>query len=435
MLSIARIARIVSGVVAMICIAAPALAADRDEELRILREDNERMREDLRDQAERIDALEGKPEAEPIAHVGASLLEVVVAGVPIRLTGFIKGDMLWNDARVDSTSAPRFADARRTGGDDQFTATVQHTRLGLVFGRVPIGSGTIGGLIELDFFNLSDSGDNNFNNNQLRTRLLYMDLEFGNWSIIAGQAWDLVSPLNPDSLNTNGNRWFGGNAGFRRPQLQVARKIVWAKDSPLTLKGSINANIGATTSVSGKTFDSGRRSGMPVFEAAIEQSLPGCGAGPIRFGFAGFYGEEDLKGVDNGIKQWMYGAYVVVPIVDWLTLTGEIQTGKNTDALLTGGGINTTTGNGIKSTSGWIQATLTPIDDFTFNVLYGLDDRRNSNLAAGAAKKNQVVSANVKYQIFDPLVIGLEYQNFNTDYKADRDATAHMGWVSMIFSF
>ncbi len=80
-----------------------------------------------------------------------------------------------------------------------------------------------------------------------------------------------MSPLNPDSLNTNGNRWFGGNAGFRRPQLQVARKIVWAKDSPLTLKGSINANIGATTSVSGKTYDSGRRSGMPVFEAAIEQ--------------------------------------------------------------------------------------------------------------------------------------------------------------------
>lgn len=163
--------------------------------------------------------------------------------------------------------------------------------------------------------------------------------------------------------------------------------------------------------------------------------MRGCGAGPIRFGFAGFYGEEDLKGVDNGIKQWMYGAYVVVPIVDWLELTGEIQTGKNTDALLTGGGINTTTANGIKSTFGWIQATLTPIDDYTFNVLYGLDDRRNSNLAAGAAKKNQVVSANVKYQIFDPLVIGLEYQNFNIDYKADRDATAHMGWVSMIFSF
>jgi hypothetical protein len=131
----------------------------------------------------------------------------------------------------------------------------------------------------------------------------------------------------------------------------------------------------------------------------------------------------------------MYGAYVILPIVEWLELRGEIQTGKNTDALLSGGGINTTTGNGIKSTSGWIQATLTPIDDFTFNVLYGLDDRRNINLAAGAAKKNQVVSANVKVQIFDPLVIGFEYQNFKTDYKADRDATAHMGWVSMIFNF
>ena len=68
-------------------------------------------------------------------------------------------------------------------------------------------------------------------------------------------------------------------------------------------------------------------------------------------------------------------------------------------------------------------------------MFYGLDDRRNKNLAAGAAKKNQVVSANVKYQLFDPLTIGFEYQNFDTEYKADRDATAHMGWVSMIFNF
>jgi hypothetical protein len=41
----------------------------------------------------------------------------------------------------------------------------------------------------------------------------------------------------------------------------------------------------------------------------------------------------------------------------------------------------------------------------------------------------------VKYQLFDPIVIGLEYQNFDTQYKAAKDGEAHMGWVSMIFNF
>jgi hypothetical protein len=270
-----------------------------------------------------------------------------------------------------------------------------------------------------------------------------MDLAFGDWTILAGQTADIISPLGPDSLNTNGNRWFGGNAGFRRPQLRVARKILWAEDSPLTLLGSINANIGATTSVSGQTFDSGRRSGWPVFQAAVEQGLPGWGAGPILFGFAGFYGEEDLKTAtrsEASIKQWMYGAYVVVPIIEWLTLKGEIQTGKNTDALLAGGGINTDEGssrygNGVKSSSGWIQATLTPIDLFTFNLFFGLEDRQNKNLGTGAMTRNRVMSANVKYQIFDPLTIGFEYQHFDTEFKGEKDRDAHMGWVSMIFNF
>ena len=266
------------------------------------------MRKQLVEQDKRLAALEAHEsarESNPTASVDSGPvvehgdgLQAVVSGVPIRLTGFIKGDMLWNNSRVDSTSAPRrSAPGNQGNSDDQFTATVQHSRVAATVGPIPVANSTLGGYVELDYFNLSDSGDTNFINNQLRVRDLYMNVAHEDWTILVGQTWDLISPLNPTSLNTNGNYWFGGNAGFRRPQLQVTRRIEWAEDSPLTLKGSINANVGRTTMPGGITYDSGRKAGWPVFQAAIEQGLGGFGAGPIRMGIAGGYGQEDLVGV------------------------------------------------------------------------------------------------------------------------------------------
>jgi hypothetical protein len=320
------------------------------------------------------------------------------------------------------------------GSDDQFTGTVQHSRIAAILGPVPIEDSTIGGRVEMDLFNLSDSGDTNYNNNQLRVRQLFMNIEHGDWTVLAGQTWDLISPLNPTTLNTNGNYWFGGNGGFRRPQLQITRRIGWGEGDPLVLKGSINANIGRTTMVDGTTFNSGRDSGWPLFEAAIEQSLPGFGAGPVRLGVSGGYGQEDLEGVKNDIEQWVAGGHFRIPIVDWLTLTGEIQHGENTDAFLMGGGINSV-GDPISSTGGWLQATLTPLERLDLNLLVGVDDPKDGDVDSGGMTRNRLLGAGARWKVWSPLTVGLEYTYFDTEYKNTSDGTAHMGWASMIFDF
>jgi hypothetical protein len=419
--------------------------ADRDEEIRLLREANEMMRKQLVEQDKRLAALEAHEsarESNPTASVDSGPvvdhgdgLQAVVSGVPIRLTGFIKGDMLWNNSRVDSTSAPRrSAPGNQGNSDDQFTATVQHSRVAAAIGPIPVANSTLGGYVELDYFNLSDSGDTNFINNQLRVRDLYMHVAHEDWTILVGQTWDVISPLNPTSLNTNGNYWFGGNAGFRRPQLQVTRRIEWAEDSPLTLKGSINANVGRTTMPGGVTYDSGRKAGWPVFQAAIEQGLGGFGAGPIRMGVAGGYGQEDLVGVKNHIDQWAIGGYLRMPILEWLTLTGEIQHGENTDAFFMGGGINAA-GGSIESTSGWLQATLTPLDRWEFNMLFGFDDPKDGDVDDMATEQNLLVGASARFKIFEPLTFGFEYTYFDTDYKELPNGNAHMAWTSLIFNY
>ena len=94
---------------AILLAAAPIHAAASEEEIRDLREENERMREQLERQEERLEAIEDasgveieeppgaeEEEATPAGSAGDSLLQAVIAGVPIRLTGFLKGDNIGN---------------------------------------------------------------------------------------------------------------------------------------------------------------------------------------------------------------------------------------------------------------------------------------------------------------------------------------------------
>lgn len=94
MISIARTAMSAHVVFAILCLAGPTFAQDRDAEIRILRDENDRMREQLREQDERLDALEKRPAATQTAASDsdgdAAEGEVVFVGDP---------DLPWLDNR------------------------------------------------------------------------------------------------------------------------------------------------------------------------------------------------------------------------------------------------------------------------------------------------------------------------------------------------
>ena len=180
--------------------ASPFAAAASDEEtIRALRDDNEWMRRQLEVQAQRLDRLESESSL-PV--VDASSERPVTSKFAITLTGFLKTDFLWNNARLNSTSAPRFA-VQDDRDDDQFTGTVKHSRIIAKIAGPAIGEGRIRAYVETDLFNLFDTTDLNFNNNQFRLRQLYVSLDHPTWRVLLGQTWDLFSPLNVATLNTN----------------------------------------------------------------------------------------------------------------------------------------------------------------------------------------------------------------------------------------
>jgi hypothetical protein len=412
--------------------ASPFAAAASDEDtIRALRDDNEWMRRQLEAQARRLDRLESESSL-PV--VDATNAHPVTGKFAITLTGFLKTDFLWNNARLNSTSAPRFA-AQDDHDDDQFTATVQHSRIIAKITGPAIGEGRIRGHVETDLFNLFDTTDLNFNNNQLRLRQLYVALDHPTWRLLLGQAWDLFSPLNVATLNTNGNYWFGGNAGFRRPQIQIRKRFDLADGHSITPAFSVNSNIGVTVTDDDRVLNSGRDAGIPVLEGSLVYGFDGFDAGKILVGASGLWGQEDVDGVKSNLDQWGIAGHVVLPLTSWLTLKGEIQHGENLDAFLMGGGIITANGDLIRATSGWGQITLRPCEKLTANAIYGQDDPRDSDLAADARSRNQVVGANLKYRPYTNFTLGVEYDYFDTRYKDAPNRDAHLLWFSGIFDF
>jgi len=135
--------------------------------------------------------------------------------------GFLKGDAVYSSKGVLSFGNSNLSAPQEASGLDEaaFGFTAKHSRVGLkgTFGE----NIKVGGVVEIDFF--SPNGfDTNVNP---RLRLAYASLAVDNWEFNFGQQWDLFSPLNPNTINTNANLWYAGNLGFRRGQIQVGYKI------------------------------------------------------------------------------------------------------------------------------------------------------------------------------------------------------------------
>ena len=54
--------------------------------------------------------------------------------------------------------------------------------------------------------------------------LHYASVIHGGFEARMGQMWDIFSPNNANTNNTNGNMWYAGNRGFRRAQLYLGYK-------------------------------------------------------------------------------------------------------------------------------------------------------------------------------------------------------------------
>jgi hypothetical protein len=342
--------------------------------------------------------------------------------------GFVKGDMYYTIGSVSSWGQPALTCASQATGLDTnaMSFTAQHTRFGFK-GSGAKGDITMGGLIELDFFAIAANA-----NAKPRMRLAYAWCKpIKGLEIRAGQQWDLFSPLNPATNNTNANLWYDGNYGFRRPQLMLQYGLDFG-----TVKPMIQVSGGETTKEDELSFtqatDTSKKATLGTFIGADNYSRRPLIQSRLAAGF--------LKNMEAGVAV-VYGSYEIghkyetfgfsadanLPIHNLFALKAEFALGtnlNNANLFTVGGSGNATTD--IKTNGFWAEVTSKPLSYLNGVLGFG-DEMVTSTVANGKVESNMTFYGDLIFPIGDFFSLAIEYQMLNTKIKNKTDANvAHV---------
>jgi len=309
--------------------------------------------------------------------------------------------------------------------DNEFNMTAKQTRLGMKFTADDESDVEVGGRVEFDFYG---GGGENKPNPMLRHAYLTMD--FDALQVLAGQTSDLISPLNPTTLNYI-VLWKSGNIGYRRPQIRLSKSMKLGEGSKLTLAASANRNMGRD--------EDGEDTGQPSLQGRLGFATKLAGGKPATLGVSGVYGTETDAAGDE-FERTGVSVDVAVPLGDMFEIKGEYFTGKNLAVHLGGVGQGIavepdTTARGreadgateIEASGWWAQLTVRPSDAVCVNLGAGTDDPELPDYAcADMIEKNTSYYGNVIWNVTPSAYIGLEYMMLETEYVGfDEEPSAY----------
>ena len=302
-------------------------------------------------------------------------------------------------------------------GDTIFTA--RQSIVGFQVSPKNTGTGwSPSGLVEIDFFGSRPVDPTlqpqNRVFNQPRLRRAYLQLDKGDWKIVAGQDKAILAPLDPISLShvamplgfTAGDLW------ALLPQVRVENRHKFGKSTLLVQGGILRPSFGDArltdqAGVNGSAIDGtfsgfGERGRQPFYEARVAYSHPMAGR-TATIGVSGHYGREAV-GANKDVDSDAVAVDWSIPIHKYLIFRGEGFTGANLVPF--GGGIDqgvaftpaagTTPANfrKIADMGGWLEL-ISPVT--SKDILYagaGTDDPRDRDLMPSSTRsKNSFVWA------------------------------------------
>ncbi|MEZ5065646.1 MAG: hypothetical protein R3B81_13010 [bacterium] len=379
------------------------------------------------------------------AFVAASLLLGAVsarADAALKPYGFVRFDAILNDSPMNHPQFPMWVNSEidledgpsgvaKDKGEISFHPRL--TRVGVDLVKTTIGeSASIAGKIEIDFQNGGRES-----RETPRMRHGYLTITNGTFEVLAGQTWDLVSPLYP-YVNHDGLMWNAGNTGDRRPQVRFTSTRPAGEG-----KMRVAAAFGMPNAVDGQDLD-----GNGVLDGAYAmvpstQGLLEFSSSKITFGVWGEFHRERLVATDsssvseNDYDAMLFGAHLKAPLGSQLTLVAEAFSGKNADDLRggIGQGLNLGLDREIATQGGFAELQFQANPNWTFAAGATLDDPDDDDLSNGGRALNQVIYGAARLKTLERVQVGLEYLHWKTEYKnaADGDANRIDLWASLGF--
>lgn len=347
--------------------------------------------------------------------------------------GYLKADAAYDDSKAVPGEFVAWVAQEGPGmaQDDQFTVTAAQSLLGWKLYAPEYRGINVMGQVEVDFFGVAGAE----HEPGLLLRQAFFSVKWDKFSMRAGQMNDVISPLNPNTLNYS-TMWWAGNPGYRRPGFVAAYSC--GGNVKVTTELGFFRTVGEMEDA-GALYRTGIDAGFPSFQGRVAVQAKLLGDDPFTLGVSGHYGEEELDFVPRKkhFHSWSIHGDLVCPIYDFMILKGEIWYGANMDAYLAGigQGINEDWWAEIESTGGWGMITLTFLKDIEINLGGGVDAPVPSDLPAQARELNFVGFANFIAELTPHAKIGLEFSHWRTDYKWSEDGDDNRIQLSMIFPF
>ena len=343
--------------------------------------------------------------------------------------GFVRFDAVLDDSKLSHHQYPNWVLPEAPGAENKGNLTIHPrlTRLGAKLAPVDLGGDReISAVIETDFQNGGSES-----RQVLRLRKAYFNLKSGDWHFLAGQTWDLVSPLFP-AANNDGMMWNTGNLGDRHPQA----RLTWKPGTGV----SAAVALGQTGAVDKKDLDKngildGSEATVPFVQARVgmEQAKFKAGAWAHR-------GSEKTAtpvGGNTSFTSMVVGVDFSVSPADRLTVEGEGWTGSNLSDIRggIGQGVNKETGEEIDSYGGWVHLLVKPGDGWKLYAGAMMDTPEEDGVPEGGRTANQAFYVVNRYRPWKSFQAAIEYIYWTTEYKGLDDGTANRVDLHFTYNF
>jgi hypothetical protein len=369
------------------------------------------------------------------------------SSLDIQFYGFIKGDAAYDTSRVSAGDYVVWVNSEATNdNDDEFNLTANETRLGLNIAGPKSASMETSGKIEFDFYgNFAEENKAKIQMRHAYAQVFWPQSRFG---ILAGQTWDVISPLTPSTLNYT-VLWDAGNIGYRRPQIRLTKDFELADKTILQLQGAAVRTIGRDLTVDSTTSETGQDAGFPTLQGRVGITFPCLPAGPTQAGISGHWGREefdlDTAGRNMDVDTWSLNLDLMQPITPKVLFKGELFTGQDLNSYFGGIGQGVTLiksmggtvidAKPISARGGWFALSLGPWDKWSFNTGLGIDDVDADDVNVGDRTLNRSIFGNVLYALNAHTNAGLELSHWRTEYRGPGDADDVRVQVSLIYKF
>jgi len=327
--------------------------------------------------------------------------------------------------------------------DEQFNMTANETRFGVVAKGKNYQNVNVTGKLEFDLYAGVTGATVAENKAMLQLRHAFFTVATANFKLTAGQTWDLISPLNPQTLNYP-VLWGCGNIGYRRPQLSMSytaeagpqTSVEFATGFFRTIGSDLTPTFSLAVGESSEGSDDGTDAGIPTIQGRIDVKHKSASGASVRFGMSGLWGrlkaETNLGNSENYESRGVMGHIALSPSKQFGFLA-EAYTGSNLGSYF-GGILNSSTIDGVDSKGGWGSLWVVPTPKLRLNTGLGIDDPDDSDIMSGRTQ-NRCIFGNFRYSLVPEVTLGFEVSHWETRYKNSEAADNLRMQTSFILNF